>query len=259
MAYSLIIFSPNGQEYSKREFSKLNSSLPRTITIGRTFCDDSFPKNIRIKLPAEDKTISRRHCTLEFKQDYSVWVTSQSTHLTYLRKANSPQNDNLVINEKNTGYRLRSGDEILILSKFPASTNPYWVCCFNDTEETEPIAPLYPYRIKYGYYLTSKKLLAWTSVEQRKEIQFTGQRLDLIHYLAKKIDETRNTAYLASHEEIIRLLWPGNRQFGFTPENIRPLVSRINKDLEECGKDAPRLIESVRGHGYRLNNCSVTP
>ncbi|MDY6782024.1 MAG: FHA domain-containing protein [Cyanobacteriota bacterium] len=259
----LKIYTPNGEEYETYPLAKLSEgSAPKNyITVGRKDEDGQFDRYTDLKLPATDQLISRKHFSIELKDGCYFWVKSLgSTHPTELKKAIHSSDDSIIyIGDE--ALQLQHGDRLLLRSKFPGEGNPYWAFCFYDPDRTESPNETYPPIIKYEYNLFSKMLVIHTSPNQKsQEIQYAGNELTIIRYIAEKVKETQNGAFLASYDDLILAVWPGDKQFGRSSKNLATHVSNINKKIyEKCGSQVPELIDGVTGHGYRLNNCAVKP
>jgi len=257
----LTVYSPSGEEYEKYYFSTMIEASPqkRSIIIGRKDEDGKFDRETDIKLPSEERLISRKHLLIESRDEVYCWVKDlDSTHPALLRKATTSSNgDNIFTVEGETPHRLENGDRLLLQSKFPVEGSPEWVLSFSDPDQTDVSRDVYPSRNKYEYDLSSKILYLRTAVSQLQRIQFTGQRLKIVDYIAQKVKE-EGDLYVVPYKELISELWPGEKSYARTLDNLRPPISGINKEISQrWGDDAPKLIDSVHSHGYRLNNCVV--
>jgi DNA-binding winged helix-turn-helix (wHTH) protein len=262
MACFLEIFRPDGQRYNPNEqengkypLSEIIKSSGKTeIIIGRED-KDIAGESTDIRLPANDKKISRKHCSIEIEDNYYFRVKSIKKNITHLRKANRSDQDIYFVDEENTGYQLRHGDQILILSNYPVQDNPYWTCYFYDDNETEQANTIIcPYQTKYCYELTSMKLYIKSNDGQSKEIKLAGNPLKLVDYLAKKVVE-HNYNYIAKYDDLISAIWGDT--FGKSADDLHNLKAQIRtKIVEATGKNASELIEVTPKHGYRLN-CRV--
>ncbi|NES22519.1 MAG: FHA domain-containing protein [Symploca sp. SIO3E6] len=256
----LTVYSPSGEEYEKYYLSTMieASRSKSSIVIGRKDKDGEFDKETDIKLPPEEKLISRKHLLIELKETgYFLVKDLDSTHPALLRKATSSNGDNIFPVEGETPHILKNGDRLLLQSKFSIEGNSEWVLCFSDPDQTDPSRDIYPPRNKYEYDLSSKILYLRTAASQLQRIQFTGQRLKIVDYIVQKAKE-EGALYIVPYEELISVIWPREKFYERTPDNLKPHVSRINKEIsQQWGDEFPKLIDSVHGHGYRLNNCIV--
>ncbi|MDY6938730.1 MAG: FHA domain-containing protein [Cyanobacteriota bacterium] len=263
MKVDLKIYRPNGEEYSTYSFSEMmgHSAEKKEIVIGREDEDSQFDRETDIKLPPEEKLISRRHFKIEIKNGGYFWMKDLgSTNPAFLKKAMNDLEENLYLVSHESEYRLQHEDRILLRSKFPVEGNSDWVFCFYDLNQTDYSDDTYPSRLKYKYDLQSKILNIRTGNSTPEKIQYVAQELTIVHYIAQKVKESGNESVLVTYDELISAVWPGEEQWERSAEALRPRVSRINKEItNRCGNEAPRLIDSVRGHGYRLNNCVVLP
>ncbi|WP_013321911.1 FHA domain-containing protein [Gloeothece verrucosa] len=257
----LKLYQPNEKEYGLYNLSELFNPLTgkNSITIGRADEDGQFDINTDIKLPAEDKLVSRKHFSIELKADCYFSVKNQnSTHPALLKKANKPSVDvdNYVIDENE--YRLEDGDRILVQSNFSVEANPFWTFCFYDPDQTDSCEN-YPFEVKYNYNLTSKLLFVNSRNLPTERIDYTGNELRLLDCMANKVYENQDKHCFSSHEELISGVWPDYIDSPPPRQRLRPHVSKINQEIaNKFGKNAPKLIENIHGHGYRLNNCLVT-
>ncbi|NER22283.1 MAG: FHA domain-containing protein [Symploca sp. SIO1B1] len=256
----LAVYRPGGEEYERYYFSSMMEASPseRFIVIGRGYEDGEFDRETDIKLPPEERLISRKHLRIELKETGYFWVKDlDSTHPALLRKAISSNGDNIFTVEGETPHRLENGDRLLLQSKFPVEGSPEWVLCFYDPDQTEVTSDIYPSRNKYEYDLSSKILYLRTTGSQVQQIQFTAQKLKIVDYIARKVKE-EGELHIVPYKKLISELWPGEESYDRTTEHLRPPVSGINKEVsQQWGDEAPKLIYSVHGHGYRLNNCIV--
>jgi FHA domain len=261
------LYNPHGQEDSRYRLSEMISSLGKNeITIGRL--EKSNPnESTDIRLPANDYKISRKHCSIEIKDNCYFWIKSNSTHPTYLREANlsNPDVDIYVINDKDAGYRLRNGDEILIASNFSGQDKSNWRCVFHDDSETESAQGLDSFQIKYNYNLELRTLEIESSIQEKQSIQFTGQENTLVECLARKFRKDSKCSYVTYKELMHSVVGSSERS---SPSRLSPLVSRINKAIidriipeheKTDNKDVKKLkfILNVSGYGYRINESPI--
>lgn len=256
----LKVYRPDGEEYDTYLLQELTEqSLEKTrLIVGRKDEDGVFDRDTDIRLPSEDKWVSRRHFLIELRDGCHFWVRDlDSTHPSFLKKAVGLSDGNLSFISGEAQFRLRNGDQILVRSGFPVEGNADWTFCFYDPDETDTSGSIYPYQTKYEYSLGSKILYVCRRNQEPHPIQYTGMELSIVHCLAKKIYDNDNPSVLTAYDELIEALWRGEE--GHSPEEIRPRVSTINKKVTTLDEGLPRLIDSVLGHGYRLSNCLVRP
>jgi len=259
----LTVYRPGGEKYERYYFSNMMEASPseRSIVIGRGYEDGEFDRETDIKLPPEERLISRKHLRIELKETGYFWVKDlDSTHPALLRKSISSNGDNIFRVEGETPHRLENGDRLLLQSKFPVEGSPEWVLCFYDPDQTDVSSDVYPSRNKYEYNLSSKILYVPTAGSQPKKIQFSAKERTIVDYIAQKAKEKQENQYTVPYEELISVVWPGEESSKGTGtiENLRIRVRGINKEIEQqCGKDTPRFIDSIKGYGYRLNECIV--
>ncbi|NER99152.1 MAG: FHA domain-containing protein [Symploca sp. SIO1B1] len=256
----LTVYSPSGEEYEKYYFSTMIEGSPpkSSIIIGRKDEDGEFDRETDIKLPPEEKLISRKHLLIELKETGYFWIKDLgSTHPALLRKVISSEDDNIFCVEGETPHRLQNGDRLLLQSKFSIEGNSEWVLCFYDPDQTDPSSDVYPSLNKYEYDFSSKILYLRTAGSVLQRIKFTGQRLKIVDYIAQKSKE-EGTRYVVPYDELISVVWPREKFYERTADNLRPPISGINKEIsQQWGDEMSKLIDSVHGHGYRLNNCIV--
>ncbi|NEP58944.1 MAG: FHA domain-containing protein [Symploca sp. SIO2G7] len=257
----LTVYRPGGEEHERYYFSNMIEASPSksSIIIGREDEDGEFDRETDIKLPPEEKLISRKHLLIELRETGHFWVKDlDSTHPALLKKATSSNGDNVFPVEGETPHRLENRDKLLLKSKFPIEDNDEWVLCFYDPDQTDVSSDVYPSHSKYEYNLSSKILYVRTAGLQLQQIQFTGQELTIVDHIAQRTKDER-ARHVALYEELILVVWKDKESLNRKSSDLAPRVSRINKEIyQRCGKDAPRLIDSIKGHGYRLNNCVVT-
>ena len=58
---------------------------------------------------------------------------------------------------------------------------------------------------------------------------------------------------VCTREEVIRAVWPDVIEEGVTEQSIDALVRRLRDRLTECDQEH-QYVETVRGHGFRLDN-----
>ncbi len=78
-----------------------------------------------------------------------------------------------------------------------------------------------------------------------REVSLSPKEYALIGLLASE------SGRVYSHQEILSVLWPGNRYAGF--QDVQKYVYLLRKKIEDNPYN-PQLILTVRGFGYRLNN-----
>jgi pSer/pThr/pTyr-binding forkhead associated (FHA) protein len=97
------VYNPNGGNDGRYRLSEMISSSEKTeITIGRTEGDNPN-ESTDIRLPVNDKKISRKHCSIEIEYNCYFRIQSINDNKIYLRKANQSAQDIDLIDETNAG------------------------------------------------------------------------------------------------------------------------------------------------------------
>ena len=65
-----------------------------------------------------------------------------------------------------------------------------------------------------------------------------------------------NIGDVCTRDEVVEAVWPDVLGEGVTEQSIDALVHRLRERLDECDPEH-QYVETVRGHGFRLNNPSL--
>ncbi|HCU99135.1 MAG TPA: hypothetical protein DGM69_07310 [Chloroflexi bacterium] len=65
-----------------------------------------------------------------------------------------------------------------------------------------------------------------------------------------------NLGDVVTRDEVVDVVWPDELGEGVTEQSIDALVHRLRERLDECDSQH-QYVETVRGHGFRLNNPRV--
>ncbi|NER49667.1 MAG: FHA domain-containing protein [Symploca sp. SIO1A3] len=256
----LAVCSPGGQEYTRYNFSSMIEASPpkSSIIIGRRDEDGIFDRDTDIKLPSEVMFISRRHLLIELKETGYFWVKDlDSTNPAELRKAISSNGNNIITVKGETPHRLENGDQLLLKNKSSTEDKSEWVLHFYDPDQTDNSSDISPSHSKYEYHLSSKTLYLLTAGSQPQWIQFTGQKLKIVDYIAQKVKE-EGDRYVVPHKELMAVICTEEKLDELILNSLRSSVFGIHQEIsKQWGDEAPKLLDSVRGYGYRLNNCIV--
>ena len=189
------------------------------LIIGRdTNCD----------LAVREHTVSRRHAVIF--RDGSDWMLEDSSkNGTYV---NEQRIDEPVA--------LRDGDVIAIAAAVQI--------VFVGSDATVPLdMPLRQDR-RMRVDLDARRV--WCAGEELTPALSRPQyRLLILLYL--------QSGDVCTREEVIRAVWPDAVGAGVTEQSIDALVRRLRDRLGECDPEH-RYVETVRGHGFRLNNPQDT-
>jgi DNA-binding winged helix-turn-helix (wHTH) protein len=199
-----------------------------------------------IVLPDPHKTISRHHCSLQYKNNRWWIVDEGSSNGTFLkREIDRPEID--VRSEDKIA--LRSGDYILILGKISSSGQPiFWHLEFIDPGETSQISSLQTiHNIEYSL---SQKTLFRNLGRRRDSVSLGEQERFLIDYMSRKNYDNYNQATICEYDELIKAVWNGDN-FGRDKRNINHLVWRV-RDKIELDSGEPQFLKTVKGRGYSL-------
>ncbi|MGL5807067.1 MAG: FHA domain-containing protein [Xenococcaceae cyanobacterium] len=210
------------------------------ISIGRQSNND-------IVLSDPHKTISRHHCSLQYKNNRWWIVDEGSSNGTFLqREIDLPEIDV----RSQDKIALRSGDYILILGELSRSGQPiFWRLEFIDPGETSQVSSLQT--IHSIEYSLSQKTLFRKITRRRNSISLGEQERFLIDYMSRKNYENNNQTTICEYDELIQSVWQ-NDTFRRDRKAINHLIWRI-RDKIELDSGEPQFLKTVKGRGYSLD------
>ena len=185
------------------------------VIIGRdTNCD----------LAVRENTVSRRHAVV-FRQGREWILEDSSKNGTY-------------VNEQRVGepVTLHDGDVISIAAALQIA--------FVGSDATVPLdmPPRHDRRMRID--VDARRV--WCSGnEMTPALSKPQYRLLVLLYM--------RVGDVCTREEVIRAVWPDVVGEGVTEQSIDALVRRLRDRLAECDPEHP-YVETVRGHGFRLDN-----
>lgn len=203
--------------------------------------------------------VSRLHCTLEF--DAGAWYLTDNgtTNGTLVRRGE--EEPELVQGR----VRLESRDVILILGDMTEEGEPlYWRLTFSDPLETRR-----PEKVEAGrarpavrmcleYDRVQAKVYRRQGTERTEVVGLRPKAHQLISYMADKSRKSGGVPVACEHDELIWALWGKPEEWpkhsSYTRADLADVIADAREEIEpERGN--PRLLETVRGFGYRLIMC----
>ena len=176
--------------------------------------------------------ISRRHFQIKCQDDVFFITDLDSTNGTFL-------NGERLVSQQERRLRDQdligmAGDQVLFRFLDPVKTI---------TIDSSILAPSAP-RTNAGLEVDSGS----------RDVRVRGERLD--PPLTKKEFDVRELLYLGrgnavSRDEIAKAGWPERPDGDVTPEEIDQYIRRLRRRIEE-NPSRPKLIVTLRGHGYRI-------
>jgi pSer/pThr/pTyr-binding forkhead associated (FHA) protein len=213
------------------------------ITIGRS------PEN-DIVLADPYQKISRRHCTIEYRQGAWWLVDKGSTNGTFLQRNNTQAAIDVRFERT---LPLKDGDVIYILGQFIKPDRYLFVrLTFRDPTQTDQVNKFHVF-VDLEYSLSQEKLFGITR-EVREEIKLSPQERQLIHYMARQKYENNNQPVMCTYEKLIKAVWP--EPFGHTKSDINRLIWAIRTKIETDSGE-PRFLKIVKGRGYILEITTI--
>lgn len=216
--------------------------------------------------PDPQRWVGRLHCLLDHA-DGAWWLSDNGTvNGTFLRRGD--QTERVLAR-----IRLQNHDVIRILGGMTEQGElQYWDLAFEDPYATRQI----PVTLTQAGEPSARpqECLEYDWVQAKLFRHRGGERHEvpglspLAHRLVRHMaDRSRANGWVpvaCTHEELIQAVWGGDEDVapaGFTAEHLRDLVSDLRKRLEpqRARGQAPRLLETVPGIGYRLVVCAGTP
>jgi hypothetical protein len=227
----VLITSPDGERFR----AELRTDR---VTIGRS---DLF-NDIALE-PDPQQLITRKvHCVLEREPD-GWWVAHNGgVNPTYVRRGSEVE----IVEGR---VRLREGDSIHLLGKFTETGElHYWEVILHDPMGTKPArqAP----RIAYlEYDWIQARLFRVDGLERQELRDLPPQEHKLVRYMAGRNQANGGVAVCCTFEELVGAAW--GEESERTEMDLASLIYHLRKRLEPDPR-TPRLIETVRGLGYRL-------
>ena len=221
----------------RQEVTKQKEALIE-ITIGRGAEND-------IILADPYRKISRRHCSIEYRQGLWWLVDKGSTNGTFLKRKHTQAAIDVRIDRT---VSLKDSDVIYILGQCAQPDKYLFVhLTFRDPTQTDQVNNFHIF-IDLEYSLSQEKLFGITR-EVREEIKLSPQERKLIHYMAQQNYQNKNQPVMCEYEELIKVIWP--ESFGHTNSEISHLIWAIRNKIEaDFGE--PRFLQIVKGRGYIL-------
>ena len=232
---------PNGMRYTI-ELEKIISqqSGEICISIGRQIDN-------HIVLSDPQKTISKHHCSLQYRKNRWWIVDDSSANGTYLRREiDHPEID--VRSED--AIALRSGDYILILGELNSSQQPvFWRLEFVDPSETSQVYNLQAvHSIEYSL---SQQTLFRNLSRSRDLVSLAKHERSLIDYMSRQNYYNGEKVSVCEYDKLIEAVWQ-NDNFGRDRRHINHLVWRV-RDKIELDSGEPQFLKTVAGRGYCLD------
>jgi DNA-binding winged helix-turn-helix (wHTH) protein len=238
---SLVITSPNGERRSV-ELRK------ERVSIGR----GSPTSQPDIELgPDQQRWVSRVHCVLEFRA--GAWYASDNTTVngTLIRRGDRTT-------RLEGTARLQHGDTILILGDVDSSGGArYWSLAYVDPYVTRPAERLQLPEERPRVEVDWVGARVFRRIDGRREevVGLRPKAYQLVRYMADRSARNHGAPVVCEYTELITALWGERHEWppgrSFTKEDVRDVVNDARARLE-LDKSRPRLIETVRGIGYRL-------
>ena len=171
-----------------------------------------------------DNTVSRRHAVIR-KRDSDWIIEDTSKNGTY-------------VNEKSVEgtKRLNDGDFVSIATAVQI--------VFVASDATVPLDINYVQERRMRLDLQSRRV--WCDNKELLPLLSRPQyRLLVLLY--------GNIGDVCTRDDVVEAVWPDVLGDGVTEQSIDALVHRLRERLDECDSDH-QYVETVRGHGFRLNN-----
>ncbi|BAU67524.1 adenylate cyclase (plasmid) [Stanieria sp. NIES-3757] len=238
----LEVTKPDGSQYT----IELENIITKQTT-AEIYISLGRQSNNHIVLPDPHKTISRNHCSFQYKNNRWWIVDEGSSNGTFLqREIDRPEID--VRSEDKIS--LRSGDYILILGELSLSEQPiFWRLEFIDPEETSQVSSMQT--IHSIEYSLSRKTLFRNIARRRDSVSLGEQERYLIDYMSRKNHQNSDRPSICEYDELIEAIW-NEDSFGRNRSHINHLVWRI-RDKIELDSGEPQFLKTVKGRGYSLD------
>ncbi len=185
------------------------------LTIGRdSDCD----------IVVADHTVSRKHAVIT-KRDSDWVIEDTSKNGTY-------------VNEKSVEgtIKLNDGDFVAIATAVQIA--------FVGSDATVPLNIAYSQERRMQLDVQSRRV--WCGGKELLPLLSRPQYRLLVLLYA-------NIGDVCTRDEVVEAVWPDVLGEGVTEQSIDALVHRLRDRLDECDPEH-QYVETVRGHGFRLNN-----
>ncbi len=238
---SLVITSPNGERRSV-ELRKERVSIGR----GSPTCQPDVQLG-----PDQQQWVSRVHCVLEFRA--GAWYASDNATVngTLIRRGDRTS-------RLEGAARLVHGDTILILGDVDsAGVARYWSLAYVDPYVTRPadLPPTSEERPRVEVDWVGARVFRRIDGERHEVVGLRPKAYQLVRYMAGRSFRNQGAPVVCTYAELITALWGERHEWppgrSFTKEDVRDVVNDARARLE-LDKSHPRLLETVRGIGYRL-------
>jgi hypothetical protein len=199
--------------------------------------------------PDPQQLITRKvHCVLEREPD-GWWVAHNGgVNPTYVRRDSEVQ----IVEGR---ARVREGESIHLLGKL-AETGEllYWELTLHDPMATKPASQAL--RLAWlEYDWIAARLFRSDGLEQQEIRDLPPQEHKLIRYMTRCNQANGEVTVCCPFEDLIVAIW--GEASDRTETDLASLIYHLRKRLEPDPR-TPRLIETVRGLGYRLVTRPLT-
>jgi Transcriptional regulatory protein, C terminal/FHA domain len=227
----VLITSPGGDQFR----AELTTDR---VTIGRS---DLF-NDIALEPDPQQLVTRKVHCVLEREAD-GWWVTHNGgVNPTYVRRGSAVE-----IVEGRT--RLQEGDHIHLLGSLTETGDlRYWELTLHDPLRTQPVKHA-PRLIFLEYDWIQARLFRVDGVERQEFRDLPPQEHKLVRYMARCNQANGEVTVCCPFEDLLVAVWGEASER--TETDLTSLIYHLRKRLEPDPR-TPRLIETVRGLGYRL-------
>lgn len=192
--------------------------------------------------PDERRWISRRHCRIERQGSGWVVVDEGSRNGTFVRRAGT-------LTRVAERTPLASGEAVVLLAGMDAAAAVYWELALHDPELTEP-APFDRFPAAVDYDWVEGRVFVTDGPARAEVPGLRPQEHRLIRHLVARNRDAGGAA-LCAHDELIAAVWGEEPHAPHTREDLARLVYDLRRKLE-ADPARPRLLQTVRGFGYRL-------
>jgi len=192
--------------------------------------------------PDDRNWISRRHCRIERRGTEWVVVDEGSRNGTFVSRAG-------VMTRVDGAAPLAAGDTIALLAHMDGLSAAYWELLLHDPDLTAP-APRDPPPPAVDYDWVGGRVSVVDGPGRRDIDGLRPQEHRLVrHFVAR--NEAAGGAALCPYAELIVAVWGEEAQEPHTRDDLARLVYDLRRKLE-VDPARPRLLQTVRGFGYRL-------
>ncbi|GAA5114673.1 hypothetical protein GCM10023320_12300 [Pseudonocardia adelaidensis] len=201
--------------------------------------------------PDQQQWVSRVHCILEFRA--GAWYASDNATVngTLIRRGDRTS-------RLEGAVRLQHGDTILVLGDVDSSGGArYWSLAYVDPHVTRPAdLPLTPEdRPRVEVDRVGARVFRRIDGQRHEVVGLRPKAYQLVRYMTGRSFRNQGAPVVCTYAELITALWGERHEWpagrSFTKEDVRDVVNDARARLE-LDKSQPRLLETVRGIGYRL-------